>query len=82
MMNTYGELSNASLLHTYGFTEVDNPHDEVTLISAHNVMMHILHLQALISCADLKAVFLSKSSPGVPSLRKQRWNAMEKSVRF
>lgn len=28
-MNTYGKLSNASLLHTYGFTLDDNPHDEV-----------------------------------------------------
>ncbi len=28
-MNTYGELSNASLLHVYGFTEEDNPYDEV-----------------------------------------------------
>ena len=32
VMNTYGQLSNACLLHTYGFTEVDNPHDEVNLI--------------------------------------------------
>ena len=31
-MNTYGELSNASLLHTYGFTEEDNPHDEVSFL--------------------------------------------------
>ena len=32
VMNTYGELSNASLLHTYGFTEEDNPHDEVSFL--------------------------------------------------
>ena len=31
-MNTYGELSNASLLHTYGFTQDDNPHDEVSFL--------------------------------------------------
>ena len=29
MMNTYGNLSNADLLHLYGFTERDNPYDEV-----------------------------------------------------
>ena len=29
VMNTYGPLSNASLLHTYGFTEPGNPHDVV-----------------------------------------------------
>ena len=34
VMNTYGQLSNASLLHTYGFTEVDNPYDEVRYITA------------------------------------------------
>lgn len=28
-MNTYGSLPNASLLHTYGFTEPGNPHDVV-----------------------------------------------------
>lgn len=28
-MNTYGPLPNASLLHTYGFTEPGNPHDVV-----------------------------------------------------
>ena len=28
-MNTYGELSNAALLHKYGFTMKDNPRDEV-----------------------------------------------------
>lgn len=27
-MNTYGDLPNASLLHMYGFAEVQNPHDE------------------------------------------------------
>lgn len=32
VMNTYGKLSNTSLLHTYGFTEDDNPHDEVNLL--------------------------------------------------
>jgi SET domain-containing protein 6 len=32
IMNTYGKLSNASLLHTYGFTEDDNPHDEVSFL--------------------------------------------------
>ena len=29
-MNTYGQLSNAELLHKYGFTELDNPNDEVS----------------------------------------------------
>ena len=29
-MNTYGPLSNASLLHVYGFTEKGNPHDVVS----------------------------------------------------
>ena len=29
VMNTYGPLSNASLLHVYGFTEEGNPHDVV-----------------------------------------------------
>jgi len=28
-MNTYGQLSNAELLHKYGFTEDRNLHDEV-----------------------------------------------------
>ena len=28
-MNTYGSLSNAELLHKYGFTELSNPYDEV-----------------------------------------------------
>lgn len=32
VMNTYGQLSNAALLHMYGFTERDNPHDEVHYI--------------------------------------------------
>ena len=31
-MNTYGQHSNASLLHMYGFTEPGNPHDEVTIL--------------------------------------------------
>ncbi|CAI8044237.1 N-lysine methyltransferase setd6 [Geodia barretti] len=30
VMNTYGPLSNASLLHAYGFTEEGNPHDVVS----------------------------------------------------
>lgn len=29
VMNTYGRHSNAALLHMYGFTETDNPYDEV-----------------------------------------------------
>ena len=29
IMNTYGQLSNAALLHKYGFTERNNPHEEV-----------------------------------------------------
>ena len=29
-MNTYGPLSNASLLHVYGFAEKGNPHDVVS----------------------------------------------------
>ena len=29
-MNTYGELPNYSLLHVYGFTLKDNPHDAVS----------------------------------------------------
>lgn len=29
VMNTYGKHSNAALLHMYGFTEPDNPYDEV-----------------------------------------------------
>ena len=28
-MNTYGQLSNTSLLHMYGFAELGNPHDKV-----------------------------------------------------
>ena len=28
-MNTYGPLSNASLLHVYGFSEEGNPHNVV-----------------------------------------------------
>lgn len=28
-MNTYGSLSNASLMHVYGFAEEGNPHDVV-----------------------------------------------------
>ena len=34
IMNTYGQLSNADLLHTYGFTETDNPYDEVCVSHA------------------------------------------------
>lgn len=33
-MNTYGQLSNAALLHLYGFTERGNPNDEVQLVGA------------------------------------------------
>ena len=29
-MNTYGPLSNASLVHTYGFAEKGNPHNVVS----------------------------------------------------
>ena len=29
IMNTYGSLSNAALLHVYGFTEPSNPYNEV-----------------------------------------------------
>ena len=29
-MNTYGHLSNASLVHEYGFAEEGNPHDVVS----------------------------------------------------
>ena len=29
VMNTYGQLSNTSLLHMYGFAELGNPHDKV-----------------------------------------------------
>ena len=32
VMNTYGQLSNAELLHMYGFTETGNPNDEVRLV--------------------------------------------------
>lgn len=31
VMNTYGDLCNAALLHKYGFTERDNPYDEVSV---------------------------------------------------
>ena len=31
-MNTYGELPNYSLLHVYGFTLKDNPHDAVSTV--------------------------------------------------
>ncbi|MCO5560672.1 hypothetical protein L7F22_014289 [Adiantum nelumboides] len=31
IFNTYGELSNASLLHRHGFTEPDNPYDIVNI---------------------------------------------------
>ena len=34
VMNTYGPLSNASLLHVYGFTEEGNPHDVVSDVIA------------------------------------------------
>lgn len=30
-MNTYGELSNVNLMQSYGFAEVDNPYDEVSV---------------------------------------------------
>lgn len=30
VMNTYGALSNTSLVHTYGFSEPDNPHEKVS----------------------------------------------------
>ena len=29
VLNTYGQLSSASLLHMYGFAELGNPHDKV-----------------------------------------------------
>lgn len=32
-MNTYGRLSNASLIHMYGFAEYDNPNDAVSDIT-------------------------------------------------
>ena len=31
MFNTYGELGNAKLLCSYGFTQIDNPADDVTI---------------------------------------------------
>lgn len=41
VMNTYGELSNTSLLHTYGFCEVNNPHD---IVSVSCVVYHNIHM--------------------------------------
>ena len=38
-MNTYGLLSNASLLHVYGFTESGNPHDVVGMVTYKVVMV-------------------------------------------
>lgn len=38
-MNTYGDLSNAALLHKYGFTEKDNPYDHVSVCVAKYVML-------------------------------------------
>ena len=32
-MNTYGPLPNAQLLHIYGFTEAENPHDVVSVLA-------------------------------------------------
>ncbi|PRP86895.1 N-lysine methyltransferase SETD6-like [Planoprotostelium fungivorum] len=31
VFNSYGELSNTQLMHTYGFVEEDNPHDSVDI---------------------------------------------------
>lgn len=39
-MNTYGQLSNAALLHKYGFTERDNPHDEVGVSIVQETCIH------------------------------------------
>ena len=30
-MNTYGQLSNLNLMQSYGFAEVNNPYDEVSV---------------------------------------------------
>jgi hypothetical protein len=40
VFNFYGELSNAQLLHSYGFIEEDNPYDNV-LIPEDIVMQHL-----------------------------------------
>ena len=39
VMNTYGPLSNASLLHVYGFTEEGNPHDVVGMTTECAVLL-------------------------------------------
>jgi len=52
VFNTYGELGNAKLLCSYGFTQIDNPADGVTiglpalraaaaLVGKHNLLLFI-----------------------------------------
>lgn len=80
-MNTYGQLSNAELLHMYGFTETGNPNDEVRLVMWYvmgfiwcntswgsSEMSVYLCTQAVINVRLLKKVYLLLSSNNAASL--------------
>ena len=83
-MNTYGQLSNADLLHMYGFTERDNPYDEVCIATQlYDVIVMSLHVscaQAIIPVTVLKEVFLSSSTLDGVSSREERWKSIEDNV--
>ena len=84
-MNTYGHLSNVSLMQSYGFAEVDNPYDEVSVYT-NRPTVHVfrsyhcihIHAQALVSVDDLKKVFVGNSS--MSGTRQERWAAVEGQV--
>ena len=44
VMNTYGQLSNTSLLHMYGFAELGNPHDKVHTVCWLDMIRCILYV--------------------------------------
>ena len=43
-MNTYGQLSNTSLLHMYGFAELGNPYDKVNTVCWLDMIRCILYV--------------------------------------
>lgn len=79
-MNTYGPLSNTSLLHVYGFTEEGNPHDVVSdvMIIALLIITIMIVVQALIQSLTIHDVYNRSHDISCD----QRWERLQKEVRL
>ena len=82
VMNTYGPLSNVSLLHVYGFTEEGNPHDAVGLATECSVLLAVSSspTQALIQSSTVRDVYWKSSLIGSCTSHDQRWERVVKEV--